>query len=173
MQLTQSGILSRTKDGSMPENSMPSSWVRAAIAVRVNSVLRGHSAVSLPIIKSISALLEHNLHPVIPLRGSVSASGDLMPLSYIAGSIEGNPDILVERNGKVIPANQALAEAGLQPMKLGPKEGLGLVNGTSSSAALASIVITDAHRLALLTQALTGMAVEVSRIRPLPHDPRD
>ncbi|KAI6085472.1 phenylalanine ammonia-lyase [Hypoxylon rubiginosum] len=180
MQLTQSGILSRTKDGSMPENSMPSSWVRAAIAVRVNSVLRGHSAVSLPIIKSISALLEHNLHPVIPLRGSVSASGDLMPLSYIAGSIEGNPDILVERNGKVIPANQALAEAGLQPMKLGPKEGLGLVNGTSSSAALASIVITDAHRLALLTQALTGMAVEalhgsresfnpfIARIRPHP-----
>ncbi|KAI1775649.1 phenylalanine ammonia-lyase [Hypoxylon cercidicola] len=160
MQLTQSGILSRTKDGSMPDQSMPSSWVRAAIVVRVNSVLRGHSAVSLPIIKSITALLEHNLHPVIPLRGSVSSSGDLMPLSYIAGSIEGNPDILVERNGKVVPAPQALSEAGLQPRKLGPKEGLGLVNGTSSSAALASIVITDAHRLALLSQALTGMAVE-------------
>lgn len=86
-----------------------------------------------------------------------------MPLSYIAGTIEGNPDILIEKNGKVIPAPQALKEAGLQPVKLGPKEGLGLVNGTSSSAALAAMVITDAHRLALLTQALTGMAVEVSQ----------
>ncbi|KAL7629128.1 hypothetical protein AAE478_000647 [Parahypoxylon ruwenzoriense] len=160
MQLTQTGILSRTSDGTVPGHSMPSSWVRGAIAVRLNSTLRGHSAVSLPILKAVTALLEHNLNPVVPLRGSVSSSGDLMPLSYVAGSIEGNPDILIERNGKVLPAPQALEEAGLQPVKLGPKEGLGLVNGTSSSAALAAIVITEAHRLALLTQALTGLAVE-------------
>ncbi|OTB18508.1 hypothetical protein K445DRAFT_309245 [Daldinia sp. EC12] len=160
MQLTQSGILSRSTDGSVPGHSMPSSWVRGAIAVRCNSNLRGHSAVTLSVLKSIVALVKHNLTPMIPLRGSVSSSGDLMPLSYIAGTIEGNPDILVERNGKVIPAPQALKEAGLEPVKLGPKEGLGLVNGTSSSAALAAMVITDAHRLALLTQALTGMAVE-------------
>ncbi len=161
MQLTQSGILSRSKDDSKPENSMPSSWVRGAIVVRCNSNLRGHSAVSLPVLKAITDLLKHNLHPVVPLRGSVSSSGDLMPLSYIAGSIEGNPDILIERDGKVLPAPQALAEAGLKPIKLGPKEGLGLVNGTSSSAALGAIVMTSAHRLALLTQALTGLAVEV------------
>ncbi|KAI0846806.1 phenylalanine ammonia-lyase [Daldinia vernicosa] len=160
MQLTQSGIMSRSTDGSVPGHSMPSSWVRGAIAVRCNSNLRGHSAVTLPVLKSIVALVKHNLNPMIPLRGSVSSSGDLMPLSYIAGTIEGNPDILIEKNGKVIPAPQALKEAGLQPIKLGPKEGLGLVNGTSSSAALAAMVITDAHRLALLTQALTGMAVE-------------
>ncbi|KAI2781642.1 phenylalanine ammonia-lyase [Daldinia loculata] len=160
MQLTQSGIMSRSTDGSVPGHSMPSSWVRGAIAVRCNSNLRGHSAVTLPVLKSIVALVKHNLNPMIPLRGSVSSSGDLMPLSYIAGTIEGNPDILIEKNGKVIPAPQALKEAGLQPVKLGPKEGLGLVNGTSSSAALAAMVITDAHRLALLTQALTGMAVE-------------
>ncbi|KAI0385890.1 phenylalanine ammonia-lyase [Hypomontagnella monticulosa] len=160
MQLTQSGILSRNTDGSRPEQAMPSSWVRGAIAVRCNSTLRGHSAVSLPVLKAIIALLENNLNPMVPLRGSVSSSGDLMPLSYVAGSIEGNPDILIERNGKVLPAPQALAEAGLQPVKLGPKEGLGLVNGTSSSVALGAIVITESHRLALLTQALTGMAVE-------------
>ncbi|KAI1659802.1 phenylalanine ammonia-lyase [Daldinia decipiens] len=160
MQLTQSGIMSRSTDGSVPGYSMPTSWVRGAIAVRCNSNLRGHSAVTLPVLKSIVALVKHGLNPMIPLRGSVSSSGDLMPLSYIAGTIEGNPGILVERNGKVIPAQQALKEAGLQPIKLGPKEGLGLVNGTSSSAALAAMVITDAHRLALLTQALTGMAVE-------------
>lgn len=131
--------------------------------MRCNSTLRGHSAVSLPVLKAIIALLENNLNPMVPLRGSVSSSGDLMPLSYVAGSIEGNPDILIERNGKVLPAPEALKEAGLEPVKLGPKEGLGLVNGTSSSVALGAIVITESHRLALLTQALTGMAVEVSR----------
>ncbi|KAI1209036.1 phenylalanine ammonia-lyase [Annulohypoxylon truncatum] len=160
MQLTQSGIISRHADGSKPGHSMPAEWVKAAIVVRCNSTLRGHSAVSLPILKAITDLLENDLTPVVPLRGSVSSSGDLMPLSYVAGSIEGNPDVLIEKNGKVLPAPQALAEAGLQPVKLGPKEGLGLINGTSSSAALASIVITESHRLALLTQALTGMAVE-------------
>ncbi|KAI1373218.1 phenylalanine ammonia-lyase [Hypoxylon crocopeplum] len=180
MQLTQSGVLSRSTDDSIPGHAMPSSWVKGAIVVRCNSTLRGHSAVSLPVLKALTDLLEHNLIPVVPLRGSVSSSGDLMPLSYVAGSIEGNPDILIERNGKVLPAPQALAEAGLQPMKLGPKEGLGLVNGTSSSAALAAIVITDAHRLALLSQALTGIAVEalhgsresfnpfIAQIRPHP-----
>ncbi|KAI0008560.1 phenylalanine ammonia-lyase [Xylariaceae sp. FL0662B] len=180
MQLTQTGILSRSGNGAIPGHAMPSSWVRAAIVVRCNSTLRGHSAVSFPILEAITALLEHNLTPVVPLRGSVSSSGDLMPLSYVAGSIEGNPDILVEKNGVALPAPQALEEAGLQPMKLGPKEGLGLVNGTSSSAALAAIVISETHQLALLTQALTGMAVEalhgsresfnpfIAKIRPHP-----
>ncbi|KAI1383434.1 phenylalanine ammonia-lyase [Hypoxylon trugodes] len=180
MQLTQSGILSRSKDGSVPAQAMPSSWVRGAIVVRCNSTLRGHSAVSLPILKAFTALLEHNLNPMVPLRGSVSSSGDLMPLSYVAGSIEGNPDILIEKNGKVLSAPEALKEAGLEPVKLGPKEGLGLINGTSSSAALGALVITEAHRLALLTQALTGMAVEalhgsresfnpfIAQIRPHP-----
>ncbi|KAI1107951.1 phenylalanine ammonia-lyase [Jackrogersella minutella] len=163
MQLTQSGVISRHKDGSMPDHAMPLEWVKAAIVVRCNSTLRGHSAVSVPILKAVTALLENGLTPIVPLRGSVSSSGDLMPLSYVAGSIEGNPDVLIERNGKVLPAPQALAEAGLEPVKLGPKEGLGLINGTSSSAALASIVITESHRLALLTQALTGMAVEALR----------
>lgn len=180
MQLTQSGIISRHTDGSPPDHAMPSSWVKGAIVVRLNSTLRGHSAVSLPILKAVTALLEHNLNPVVPLRGSVSSSGDLMPLSYVAGSIEGNPDVLIERNGRVLPAAQALAEAGLEPVKLGPKEGLGLINGTSSSAALGAIVLTESHRLALLTQALTGMAVEalhgsresfnpfIAQIRPHP-----
>ncbi|OTB05994.1 hypothetical protein M426DRAFT_21420 [Hypoxylon sp. CI-4A] len=181
MQLTQSGILSRKEDGTVPDHSMPSAWVRGAIAVRCNSNLRGHSAVSMPILKALESLLKHGLNPIIPLRGSVSSSGDLMPLSYVAGTIEGNPDVLVQtKSGKVVPAPQALQEAGLEAVKLGPKEGLGLINGTSSSAALAALVITDAHRLALLTQALTGIAVEalhgsresfnpfIAKIRPHP-----
>lgn len=161
MQHTQSGILSRHDDGSMPGHAMPSAWVRAAMVVRCNSTMRGHSAVSLPIIRAVVDLLTHGLTPVVPLRGSVSASGDLMPLAYVAGSLEGNPDILIEKNGRVQPAPQALEEAGLTPVVLGPKEGLSLINGTSSSAGLGALVIAGAHDLALLAQVLTAGAVEV------------
>jgi phenylalanine ammonia-lyase len=166
MQLTQAGILTPSLDGSVPEEAMPASWVRATIVVRCNATLRGHSAVSLPVLQAMISLLQHRLTPVVPLRGSVSASGDLMPLSYIGGAIEGNPDILVETNGQVLPAPQALRDAGLPAVKLGPKEGLGLVNGTASSAALGALVLSQAHNLAVLTQALTAVAVEVSRELP-------
>ncbi|PYH90971.1 phenylalanine ammonia-lyase [Aspergillus ellipticus CBS 707.79] len=162
MQHTQSGILSslHTSTGDIPGHAMPSEWVRAGMVVRCNSTMRGHSAVSFPPIKAMTALLQHNLTPVVPLRGSVSASGDLMPLAYVAGALEGNPDILLEKGGKVLPSDQALEQAGLTPVILGPKEGLGLINGTSASAGLAALVVADAHRLALLTQVLSGGAVE-------------
>ncbi|KAK2877176.1 hypothetical protein FQN49_001370 [Arthroderma sp. PD_2] len=163
MQHTQSGILSPAPDGAIPGHAMPPAWVRAAMVIRCNSTLRGHSAVSFPIINAMAGLMEHQLTPVVPLRGSVSASGDLMPLAYVAGSLEGNPDILLEKDGKAHPSDQALKEAGLPAVVMGPKEGLSLINGTSSSAGLAALVVADAHRLALLTQVLTGAAVEALR----------
>ncbi|OKL58727.1 hypothetical protein UA08_06307 [Talaromyces atroroseus] len=165
MQHTQSGILTRSSlDGSViPGHAMPPSWVRAAMVVRCNSTLRGHSAVSFPIIKAMERLLEHGLTPVVPLRGSVSASGDLMPLAYVAGSLEGNPDILLEKDGKVKPSHLALQDAGIPPISLGPKEGLGLINGTSASAGLGALVVAESHLLSLLTQVLTGGAVEALR----------
>lgn len=161
MQLTQSGILSHSSDGPVPRHAMPTAWVRAAMVVRCNSTLRGHSAISPSVVRAMASLLQHNLTPMVPLRGSVSASGDLMPLAYVAGSLEGNPDILVKKDGKVLPSDQALQEAGQPPIVLGPKEGLGLINGTSSSAGLGALVVAEAHCLALLTQVLTGAAVEV------------
>ncbi|QKX61613.1 uncharacterized protein TRUGW13939_08765 [Talaromyces rugulosus] len=164
MQLTQTGILSRSPDGlAVPGHSTPLGWVRAAMVVRCNSTLRGHSAVSIPTLKAMADLLQHRLTPIVPLRGSVSASGDLMPLAYAAGSLEGNPDILLEKNGKVQASHLALEEAGLQKISLGPKEGLSLVNGTSASAGLGALVVAESHFLALLTQFLTGGAVEALR----------
>ena len=117
MQATQAGILSPSINASAPEQTM-----RAAIAVRCNSTLRGHTAVSLPILEAILRLLEHAVTPIVPLHGSVSASGDLMPLSYIAGAIEGNPDILVlNKHGRVLPAARALEACGIMPVALGSK----------------------------------------------------
>lgn len=160
--------------------------------VRVNANLRGHSAVTLNVAESILSFVRNDCTPLIPLRGSVSASGDLMPLSYVAGSIMGNPDIVV-RMGKGCPKNKkadnavtmlaadkALQMLGIEPIVLGPKEGLGLINGTAASAAVASLASYDANNLAVICQLLVGMQTEgmgsdveylaafVSDIRP--HD---
>lgn len=171
LQLTQAGVLVSSdkgdeQSGNLGPHAMPPPWVRASIVVRANSNARGHSAVSLPVIESLVGLLGNKITPVIPLRGSVSASGDLMPLSYIAGAVEGSPDIYVQVEDatsgtrRVMTARDALQEAGMDARKMGPKEGLGLVNGTSCSAALASLALYESHQLAVMVQALSAMGVE-------------
>lgn len=72
---------------------MPEPWVRAALVVRTNSLISGNSGVRPCLIESLTELLRNNITPIIPLRGSNSASGDLIPLSYIAGAVQGNPAI--------------------------------------------------------------------------------
>ncbi|KAJ6043435.1 uncharacterized protein N7446_001634 [Penicillium canescens] len=143
---------------------MPASTVRAAMLTRCNSLLRGHSSVRVEVIENIIALLANDMTPVVPLRGSISASGDLTPLAYIAGALEGNPDILIQRptaNGyEKVPSNKALNEAGLKALTFGPKEGLGLLNGTAFSSGSASLVMFEANQLVLLSQALTAMGTE-------------
>ncbi|KAG4428446.1 hypothetical protein IFR05_016070 [Cadophora sp. M221] len=144
--------------------SMPESWVRGAMLVRCNSLLRGHPAVRLDVIKSILKFLENDLVPLVPLRGSLSASGDLCPLSYIAGALEGNSDVRVWWGDgsaqKLIPADQALKHIGLTPVQFGPKETLGLLNGTAFSLSVAALAHHEAEILAILAQILTAMGVE-------------
>lgn len=128
---------------------------------RCNSITRGHSAVRVSVGETILQLLNKSIIPVVPLRGSISASGDLSPLSYIAGTIEASPDIYVRlADGKVTSAAEALQDAGITPVVLGPKEGLGLLNGTAFSAATASLALHQAQDVALLSQIFTAMAVE-------------
>lgn len=118
------------------------------------------------VVRSLLKLLEHKITPVVPLRGSVSASGDLLPLSYIAGALEGSPDIYVQvqesprANSKVVTAYDALVSKSLDPRVMGPKESLSVVNGTSSSAALAALVMFESQLLSVLVQALSVIAVE-------------
>ena len=132
--------------------------------IRLNSIIRGHSAVSRPVINLLIEFLRNDFVPVIPLRGTVSASGDLMPLSYIAGALEGNPDILIRTGAshdyRIISAKDALEVMEIEPITLGPKEGLGLINGTAVSAAAGSLVIQEANHIATLTQSLTAMGLE-------------
>lgn len=145
---------------------MPESWARAAMIIRLNSLSSGASGVQISTIQNLLQLLEHDITPRIPIRGSISASGDLSPLSYIGGVMQGKPSLTVwagnRRTGKrrIVKANLALAEANISPVKLSAKEGLATVNGTAISAGVAALAMHEAHSLAILSQLLTAMSVE-------------
>jgi len=143
--------------------SMPPSWVRAAIIVRINSLVRGHSAVRWTVVEKMSQLLERRITPLVPLRGSISASGDLSPLSYVAGTLVGNPSIKAytsNRPSSIVSAPEALRKADIEPLNLLPKEPLAILNGTAFSAGLAALAVDDAVHLALLGNVATAMGVE-------------
>lgn len=145
--------------------SMPESWVRGAILIRMNSLIRGHSGVRWELVEKLGQLLSKNITPLVPLRGSISASGDLSPLSYIAGTLIGNPSIRVfssspERMRQIVPSSKALADHAITPLDLQSKEHLGILNGTAFSASVASLAINDAVHLALLSQICTAMGTE-------------
>ncbi|KAL1966600.1 hypothetical protein VTN77DRAFT_4011 [Rasamsonia byssochlamydoides] len=147
---------------------MPPAWVKAAHLVRSNSLARGNSGVRVKLLNTFVKLLQRDIVPQVPLRGSISASGDLNPLSYLAGALQGNPGIRVWYSGKtygenttgLMNADDALKEAKIPPVQFAPKEGIALVNGTSFSAGIAALAMQDAHHLAVLAQVLTAMAVE-------------
>ncbi|RYP65891.1 hypothetical protein DL771_008075 [Monosporascus sp. 5C6A] len=162
-----------TCKGLLRSHALPRAIVKATMLIRSNSLLRGHSGVRMNVINTVMSLLDKDIVPVVPLRGSISASGDLGPLSYIAGAIQGNPDVhmSIGRTGSdhggapetIVAAAEALHMAGLTPQRLQAKEGLGIVNGTSVSAAAAAIVIHRAKQLGLLSQVLTAMGTEALR----------
>ncbi|KAL4985198.1 L-Aspartase-like protein [Aspergillus falconensis] len=148
----------------LPAHSIPIPIVKAAMVARCNSLIRGHSAVRIEIVRNLTTMINEDYTPVVPLRGSISASGDLTPLAYVAGALEGNSDIYVHRgekkNNEVVTADKALKELGLEPLTFGPKEALGLLNGTAFSTGAASLVLFEANQLILLTQVLTAMTTE-------------
>ncbi|KAJ4016006.1 hypothetical protein NW752_006939, partial [Fusarium irregulare] len=165
----QSGILPETLqdsyEGPGSLQSLPETVVRALVAVRCNSLIRGHSAIRQHVVESLTAMISQGITPLIPTRGSISASGDLSPLSYLGGMLEGNESIFVRvpdshAVSKVVSAKEALESRGLSPVVLEPKEGLAIMNGTSVSTGHAALVLHDCHDLAILCQLLTSMTVE-------------
>ncbi|MFM5953084.1 MAG: histidine ammonia-lyase, partial [Novosphingobium sp.] len=149
---------------------MPVPIARLMMTLKLASLAQGASGVQLATVELLGALLEKGLTPVIPAQGSVGASGDLAPLAHMAAAMIGAGEIWV---GTVrTPALQALADAGLAPLVLGPKEGLALLNGTQFSCAYALAGLFEAERLfgsALLTGALSTEAAKGS---DAPFDPR-
>lgn len=130
---------------------------RAVLLARLNSLAQGYSAVRWELLEALAALLNADILPRIPAEGSVGASGDLTPLSYVAAVLVGEREVLFQ--GEVRPAGEALAAAGLRPLVLAPKEGLALMNGTAVMTGLACLAFRRARYLALLGSRLTALAV--------------
>jgi histidine ammonia-lyase len=131
----------------------------AVIAVCLASLTSGWSAVRPAVIERLCALLDHRILPCVPSQGSVGASGDLTPLSYVAAALLGEREVTYR--GRQTRADAALVEAGLDPIDLMPKESLAVMNGTSVMTGLLCLAHHRARRLGRLAAALTAMASDV------------
>jgi histidine ammonia-lyase len=129
---------------------------RAVIATRLTSLCKGFSGVSVELLEQMVLLLQRGLLPMIPCEGSVGASGDLTPLSYLAAVLCGEGEIY--RDGATMPAATALAEAGIAPLRMRPKEALAVMNGTAVMTALACLAYRRAEYLSRLVTRITAMA---------------
>lgn len=129
---------------------------RAVLVTRLNSLVQGVSGVRLALLEQIERLLAHDILPQIPEEGSVGASGDLTPLSYVAAALVGERE--VRYRGEVRPARAVLEALDIAPLKLKPKEGLAIMNGTSVMTALACQAWSRADYLSRLTTRITALA---------------
>ncbi|HEX9043515.1 MAG TPA: histidine ammonia-lyase [Candidatus Limnocylindrales bacterium] len=136
----------------------PDEVVRAMLLLRANTLALGHSGCRPLIVDRICELLEAGIHPVVPSQGSVGASGDLAPLAHLALPLIGRGEVTMD--GRRIPALLALREAGIEPLTLGAKEGLALLNGTQMMAALGCLFLADADRLVRTASVAAALSVE-------------
>ena len=142
---------------------LPAPVTRLMMALKLASLAQGASGVRWTTVEYLNTCLAVGLIPVVPGQGSVGASGDLAPLAHLSAALIGAGEFTV--NGTREPAAQALAQAGLSPLVLGPKEGLALLNGTQASTALALAGLFETERVfqaALVTGALTTDAAKGS-----------
>lgn len=149
---------------------MPESWARASMIIRLNSLSGGASGIRVDIAESLVNLLNKDVVPRIPVRGSISASGDLSALAWIGAVMQGKSSATasagprdVDGARRVTRADVALEEAGIAPISLHAKEGLAIVNGTAVSAGVAALAAHESLNLAALSQVLTAMSVEALR----------
>jgi histidine ammonia-lyase len=131
----------------------------AVVAVRLASIGRGYSAVRIEVLERLCTLLDRRILPCIPEEGSVGASGDLTPLSYVAALLVGEREAWMD--GEKVDATEALSKAGLAPIALAPKESLAIMNGTSVMSALGCLAWDRARRLSRFAATLTAMTSDV------------
>ncbi len=137
--------------------------VRLVMLMKVIALAEGFSGVRLELVEKLCDLINNNIFPRIPSRGSVGASGDLAPLAHMAGALIGIGEVRVR--GSLVPAPIALREAGIEPLRLAPKEGLALLNGTQVSTALALAAVFRTENVlsaALMAGAMSSDAIKGS-----------
>lgn len=164
----QTNLLRSHAAGAGPE--LEPTTVRLMLALRAHSLALGASGVRPKLLEHLVAMLEHDLLPVVPSRGSLGASGDLIPLAHLGLGVMGEGSM--RRNGRVAPAAEHYREAGLQPLTLAAKEGLALINGTQAATALGVQAFLEAKNVMRAAHAACALSVEAIRGSVKPFDAR-
>jgi histidine ammonia-lyase len=148
---------------------LPADETRAVVLLRANVLAAGHSGARPEVVDLLLELLNRGVHPVIPERGSVGASGDLAPLSHLALVLigEGEADV----NGARLPGAEALRRTGLSPVVLEAKEGLALNNGTQVMTGIGALALVRAERAIETAEVAGAMSLEALRGTPDAFDP--
>ena len=149
---------------------LPVDAVRATIALRINVLAKGFSGIRLETLDLLVELLNRRVHPRVPSRGSVGASGDLAPLAHIALVLIGEGE--VSDVDALDTGVGALARVGLSPITLAPKEGLALINGTQPSAAVLALALAEAEQLARAVDIAGALSIDGLQGSTKPFDPR-
>ncbi|MCD8163657.1 MAG: histidine ammonia-lyase [Synergistaceae bacterium] len=148
----------------------PEDVVRAIMLLRINTLTRGFSGISLETLQQMVDYLNLGIHPVVPTQGSVGASGDLCPLSHVAISLIGHGEVVYK--GQKMSASEALAKVGMKPVELQQKEGLALNNGTTVMNAVAALCIVDAMNMMKNADVAASMSAEALHAVPYAFDRR-
>jgi histidine ammonia-lyase len=149
----------------------PIDVVRAMLLLRANTLIKGHSGVRPVVIQQLVRLLNQRIHPVVPLKGSVGASGDLAPLSHLALVLMGEGEAFLP-DGRRVSGAEAPASAGIDPLELEAKEGLALNNGTQFMTALGVLALLDAEYLTDLAIQASALSFEALQGVVRAYDPR-
>lgn len=153
---------------------LPTAVVRAMLLLRAVTLSLGHSGLRPIVVERMCDFLNHRIHPVVPSRGSVGASGDLAPLAHLALALLGEGEVSVGWPGQEVvkPAASALKDADLAPIELEAREGLGLVNGTQCMTAMGALALVDALEACRLADLIGAMSLEALLGTPRAFDPR-
>ena len=152
---------------------LPAPVVRATMALRANVLAKGFSGIRIEPLELLIEMLNRGIHPRVPSRGSVGASGDLAPLAHLALVLIGEGEACVNHDDMPTePGADALRRAGLTPVRLAPKEGLALINGTQPSTALLGLALAGAERLARAADIAAAMSIDGLQGSTRPFDPR-
>jgi len=151
---------------------LPTRAVRASMALRANVLAKGYSGIRRSTLERLIDLLNARVHPRVPSRGSVGASGDLAPLAHLALVLIGEGDAWVGDDPQLRQGRDALAAAGIAPLQLGAKEGLALINGTQPSTAVAALAVAGADRLARAADVAAALSIDGLRGSVRPFDER-
>jgi len=137
---------------------LPAEAVRAAMLLRCNALARGNSGIRLQTIQTLLDMLNKRVHPIVPEKGSLGASGDLAPLSHIVLVMLGEGE--AEYNGEVLSGKEAMRRAGIETIDLAAKEGLALINGTQIMTGIGCLVLNDAINLSKTADVISAMTAE-------------